>query len=207
MQQAIALVDRFVDDGIIVSTVTRRRAVQAYPATRQGTIGDVKLVVLVNAASASAAEIVAGSLQALGRAVIVGDRTFGKGSVQHLIHLTESGGAVKLTTAYYRLPDGRTIHRTRQNAHTDSWGVIPDVEIPLSDEERGVIRASRRRLDQAFVGLDTASERGPESMQADSGVPPGSPEIQRDRQLRKALELLRRPGSFGPLDNGSSPGT
>jgi carboxyl-terminal processing protease len=206
LRQAIALVDRFVDDGVIVSTVTRRRAVQAYPATRQGTITDVKLVVLVNAASASAAEIVAGSLQALGRAVAVGERTFGKGSVQHLIHLTESGGAVKLTTAYYRLPDGRTIHRTRENAYTDSWGVIPNIEIVLSTEEHRAIRESRRMLDHAFVRLDAALQHQTNDTRTGGSAAHESPEIQRDRQLRKALELLRRPGSPQTFEREQPPG-
>ncbi len=195
MQQAVAMVDRFVDDGVILSTVTRRKAVQTYMATDDGTLKDVKLVVLVNEASASSAEIVAGSLQALGRAEIIGERSFGKGSVQHLIHLTESKGAVKLTTAHYRLPDGRIIHRTRKNAHTDSWGVIPDIEISLSDDERRAIRETRRILDLAFAD----SAPGSQCQQDDTSAheqPASQPqeplEVQRDRQLLEALENLRK---------------
>jgi len=200
MQQAVAMVDRFVDAGVILSTVTRRKAVQEYRATQQGTIGDVKLAVLINSASASAAEIVAGSLQAYDRALIVGDRSFGKGSVQHLIYLTESKGAVKLTTAYYRLPDGRIIHRTKKNAHTDSWGVIPDIEVTLGDDEVRAIQESRRALDYAFA--ETAST--PDSPESDStSHQPGQSstlEIHRDRQLREALSQLRRQISDRPTD-------
>lgn len=195
MQQAVAVVDRFVADGIILSTVTRRKAVQTYYATEDATLKDVKLVVLVNAASASAAEIVAGSLQALGRAVIIGERSFGKGSVQHLIHLTESKGAVKLTTAHYRLPDGRIIHRTRKNAHTDSWGVIPDIEISLSDDERREIREKRRILDHAFADSAPGSQYGQDETSAHTQTDPQKQEpleVQRDRQLLEALENLRR---------------
>ncbi len=189
MHQAVAMVDRFADGGIILSTVTRRKAVRQYLATQRMTLTDVKLAVLVNAASASAAEIVAGSLQACDRALIVGERSFGKGSVQHLIYLTESKGAVKLTTAYYRLPDGRIIHRTKKNAQTDSWGVIPDINFALSDEEKHAIQESRRALDSAFTesasvsnGSDTSCQRPGES---------GVSELLRDRQLLEALSRLR----------------
>ncbi len=127
MHEAIRLVDRFVATGPILATVTRRKVVQQYNATAPGTYRKVKLAVLVNGGSASSSEIVAGSLQARGRAVIIGERTFGKGSVQHLITLSDGESAVKLTVAYYRLPNGRFIHRTPTNERTSEWGVIPDV--------------------------------------------------------------------------------
>ncbi|RME39717.1 MAG: hypothetical protein D6788_04850 [Planctomycetota bacterium] len=147
MPQAVGTVDRFVDRGVIVSTVNRREAVRQYLASAAGTNRNVKLVVLVNGESASASEIVSGSLQDHGRAIVMGERTFGKGSVQNLIRLKESAGAIKLTTAYYRLPKGRIVHRTRQNAATDEWGVIPDVKVALTREEKAAVRAARRRLD------------------------------------------------------------
>jgi carboxyl-terminal processing protease len=189
MHQAIAMVDRFVNGGVILSTVTRRQAIREYLATQRGTINDLELGVLINAASASAAEIVAGSLQACGRARIVGERSFGKGSVQHLIHLTESKGAVKLTTSYYRLPDGRIIHRTKKNAHTDSWGVIPDIEITLTDGERHAIRESRRAMDDAFPEAASGSDvDGIPDRQPGDG---GPSQIIHDRQLLAALSHLR----------------
>jgi carboxyl-terminal processing protease len=211
MHQGIAMVDRFVEDGVILSTVTRHKAVQEYLATRLGTVKDVRVAVLVNGASASAAEIVAGALQARGRAVVVGERSFGKGSVQHLIRLTEHKAAVKLTVAYYRLPDGRIIHRTAKNTNTDSWGVIPDVEIVLSDEETHAIQQSRRQLDLAFVESTRPSDAGDPSRNCNGAVRTTSrdrkgavtktrdrphqakpPEIFRDRQLLEALRLLQQ---------------
>ncbi len=176
MQQAVAMVDRFVDNGIILSTVTRHRAVDEYVAQREGTIDNLKLVVLINSNSASAAEIVAGSLQARGRAAVVGERSFGKGSVQHLIHLVGHKAAVKLTVAYYRLPGGRIIHRTDKNAHTDSWGVTPDVGVALDENEVAAIQESRRKVDASPVEVT-----GP--------TPPQ--ELVRDRQLEEALVLTR----------------
>src|SRR5262249_54517624 len=86
-------------------------------------LGDFPLVVLINERTASAAEIVAGALQDRGRAVLVGTRTVGKGSVQSLIKLKEGTGAIKLTTAFYTLPGGRNIDRIEGNAW---WGVDPD---------------------------------------------------------------------------------
>ena len=176
MQQAVAMVDRFVDGGLILSTVTRRRAVDEYMAVREGTIDNLKLVVLINGNSASAAEIVAGSLQARGRAVVVGERSFGKGSVQHLIHLVGHKAAIKLTVAYYRLPDGRIIHRTDKNVLTDLWGVTPDVKVTLSEDEIQAIQELRRRVDVS---------------PAVNAVSSPTPELVRDRQLEEALAIAR----------------
>ncbi|MEK6674771.1 MAG: S41 family peptidase [Planctomycetota bacterium] len=146
MQQAVEMVDRFLRDGAIVSTVTRRKAVHEYHATDSESDVDFPVVILINEASASSSEIVAGALQDHGRAVIVGERSFGKGSVQHLIPLNGQKAAVKLTVAYYRLPSGRIIHRQLRGAG-DSWGVKPDVEVRLTNEERKAVLDARRILD------------------------------------------------------------
>jgi carboxyl-terminal processing protease len=151
MHQAVAMVDRFVNSGLIVATVTRRRAVREYRATARGTVTDVELAVLINGGSASASEIVAGSLQAHDRAVVVGERSFGKGSVQQLIYLKEHKAAIKLTTAYYRLPDGRIIHRTPKNVDTDAWGVKPDIHVSLVNEEM----SAARQTEGGLPGLDS----------------------------------------------------
>ncbi len=191
MPQAVGISDHFLEDGVIVATVTRRHAVHEYPATLGGKGTDLHLVVLINEASASAAEIVAGSLQARGRAIIVGERSFGKGSVQNLLPLTEHKAAVKLTTAYYRLPDGRIIHRAAHNAHTDSWGIKPDVEVPLADDEVQAIQNSRQEVD-LFLSDDVA----PGSLYNDASATDvgGSPTVEliRDRQLIEALTRLAR---------------
>ncbi len=199
MRQAVDLTDRFVDHGAILSTVTRRRAVQEFRATRPGTLKSVALAVLINDASASSSEIVAGSLQALGRAIVVGKRSFGKGSVQHLIPLAEHGAAIKLTTAYYRLPDGRIIHRTPKNAHTDAWGIIPDVVIELSEEEKKTVLAYRRALDggSTEATLPPVHEAG--DVKAQCGI--GGRSLIPDRQLLEALTQLRR-----RLAQGDDPG-
>ncbi len=212
MHQAVAMVDRSVREGVILSTVTRRRAVEEYRATSHGTIDDVKLAVLINGSSGSSSEIVAGALQALDRAIVVGERSFGKGSVQNLIHLSDQKGAIKLTVAYYRLPDGRIIHRTAKNAGSDLWGVIPDLQVELSDEEVRAIRESRRALHLAFVEppapLGSDDRRRPTDQLGSATQLPGveqfvveseTREIVRDRQLNSALKLLRKQLDEGDL--------
>ena len=190
MDQAIDMADRFIADGLILSTVTRRRAVEEYRAKAEGTIIDLPVVLLINAHSASSAEIVAGALQARKRAIAVGERSFGKGSVQHLIHLTGHEAAIKLTVAHYRLPDGRIIHRTDQNVHSGSWGVKPDMEVHLSNEENEEIQRRRRILD--FEADPPLDQHGAESAAAPADPRPWPVEIVRDRQLAAAVELLSR---------------
>ncbi|MCG3132608.1 MAG: putative CtpA-like serine protease [Phycisphaerae bacterium] len=126
MEQALEVLDRFVASGLLLSTVNRRGVVERFEASGGARWAELPLMVLIDRHSASASEIVAGALQSRGRAKVVGERSFGKGSVQHVIPLREGQGAVKLTVAYYRLPSGRILHRTRANEKSDTWGVIPD---------------------------------------------------------------------------------
>lgn len=120
LDQAVELTDLFVSEGVIVSQKGRNKADDiTYSATKSSTITDLPLVVLVNEGSASASEIVSGALQDLKRGVIVGEKTFGKGSVQVVMPITETEG-IKLTVARYYLPSGRTIQAV---------GVAPDIEV------------------------------------------------------------------------------
>ncbi len=120
LDQAVELTDLFVSEGVIVSQKGRNKADDiSYSATKSATITDLPLVVLVNEGSASASEIVSGAIQDLKRGVIVGEKTFGKGSVQVVMPISESE-AVKLTVARYYLPSGRTIQAV---------GVTPDIEV------------------------------------------------------------------------------
>lgn len=120
LDQAVELTDLFVNEGVIVSQKGRNKADDvSYSATKSATITNLPLVVLVNEGSASASEIVSGAIQDLGRGVVVGEKTFGKGSVQVVMPITDSE-AVKLTVARYYLPSGRTIQAV---------GVTPDIEV------------------------------------------------------------------------------
>lgn len=185
MDVAIEMVDRFLDEGLILSTVTRRRVVHEYRAHPGGRQWDGSLVVLVNGGSASSSEIVAGSLQDHRRALLIGERTFGKGSVQHLMFLSEHEAAIKLTVAYYRLPSGRIIHRTTRNQMRENWGVRPDVEVVLSTDEVQAVQASRRSLDRTANGSE---DELPSTLRGDACF---GKEVLRDRQLEEAIRQLR----------------
>ncbi len=124
LDQAVELTDLFVDEGVIVSQKGRNKSDDlSYSATKKGTVCKLPLVVLVNEGSASASEIVSGALQDLKRGVIVGTTTFGKGSVQVVMPITDIE-AIKLTIARYYLPSGRTIQAV---------GVVPDVEVDADE--------------------------------------------------------------------------
>jgi carboxyl-terminal processing protease len=131
LDQAIKVVNMFVKEGVIVSTKGRNRPENIVRATGEGTLPYFPMIVLVNQHSASAAEIVSGSLKDNKRALIIGERTYGKGSVQELIPLDDNGGELKLTVAYYYLPSGRLVHRKKD---ATDWGVEPQVVVPMDEE-------------------------------------------------------------------------
>lgn len=132
LDQAIKVVNMFVPKGAtIVSTKGRNRPENIVKATGEGLLPYFPMVVMVNQHSASAAEIVSGSLKDNTRATIVGERSYGKGSVQELIPLDDNGGELKLTVAYYYLPSGRLVHRKKD---ATDWGVEPQIIVPLDDK-------------------------------------------------------------------------
>src|SRR5207244_11316525 len=115
-------------EGTIVTTRGRNRPEHAEVATPGPTLPDFPLIILVNDHSASASEIVAGSLMDNHRALVIGQRTYGKGSVQELIPLDGKAGESKLTVAYYYLPSGRLVHKKKD---AKDWGVEPQIIIPM----------------------------------------------------------------------------
>ena len=120
LNQAVGLVDIFVDNGIIVSQKGRdKRTDEIFKASKENTLTKVPLVILINQGSASASEIVTGALQDHKRAIVVGTKSFGKGSVQVILPISNKEG-IKLTIAKYYLPSGRTIQAV---------GITPDIEV------------------------------------------------------------------------------
>lgn len=185
LRAAIEVSSLFLPEGQrIVSTRGRNQREEVYrarPHPRLPPILDIPLAVLVNRWSASASEIVAAALQDHLRAVIVGERSFGKGSVQNVIPL-EEGGALKLTTASYWRPSGKNIHRFPDSKEEDEWGVQPNkgFEVKLSDEERRQYYKWRRERDIVRrSGAPPAKNTAP-------GAAPF-----RDRVLERAVEYLR----------------
>jgi C-terminal peptidase prc len=147
LDTARKVVNKFIDHGVIVSTHADRPTVNpptvmtADPQDLQTTL---PLVILVNQYSASASEIVSGALKDQHRALIVGQRTYGKGSVQMLLPLDTRKAYLKLTTSHYYLPSGRCIHR-EDNSKT--WGVDPDVSIAMTPTQMSDENLTRLHLD------------------------------------------------------------
>jgi carboxyl-terminal processing protease len=137
LTSAIEVSDLFLADGRIVSTQGRNTPERTWDAVKEGTFEGFPMVILVNKYSASASEIVSACLQDHQRAVVIGERTWGKGSVQNVIELEGGKSALKLTTASYRRPNGHNIHRFPESKESDEWGVVPNdgMEVKLSNSE------------------------------------------------------------------------
>ena len=142
------------------------------------------MAILINHLSASASEIVSAALQDHKRAVVIGERSYGKGSVQNIIKVEGNTSALKLTTASYWRPSGKNIHRFPDSKETDEWGVMPDEGflVKMDDDERYDYLVYRR-------DRDIVRDKG--------GALPDKPKTGKerkpfvDRTLNKALEYLR----------------
>lgn len=122
---AIEVCDLFVSEGTIVSVKGRVSEEREWKATRRGTYEGFPMAVLVNRYSASASEITSACLQDHDRGVIIGERTWGKGSVQSVMKMEDGDSALKITTAAYHRPSGKNIHRLPDSTDDDVWGVMP----------------------------------------------------------------------------------
>jgi carboxyl-terminal processing protease len=151
---AVEISDYFLNEGTIVSTKDSRGGNEKKYVAKPGNgflepAVDYPIAVLVDRYSASASEIVASALKDQYRAVVVGERSFGKGSVQDLKSLEEGRSAIKLTMATYFGPSGRNIHRFPDAPESAEWGVTPSpgLEVKLTDDERRAWLAGRRYRD------------------------------------------------------------
>jgi carboxyl-terminal processing protease len=142
LDQAVRVSDLFLDKGLILLERSNDGQEREFSSTRKGLAQDIRLVVLVNGGSASASEIVAGAIQDRERAVLIGETTFGKGSVQ-LPHTLSDGSELRVTIARWFTPNDRAIH---------GEGLAPDIEVPLTPED-------------AEAGLDPQLERAIEYLQ------------------------------------------
>jgi len=188
LDAAVGTCNLFIGEGTIVTIRGREGEVRrTYEADGQPLLpSDVPVAVLVNHYSASASEIVAACLQDHGRAKIVGQRTWGKGTVQNVIPLEAGRAALKLTTASYWRPSGKNIHRLKDAPEEAEWGVAPDpeLEVKLTEEEADAIRQARRRKD---IGADSGNASAKPEDTQNPATPPAE-----DLQLRKAVEYVQQ---------------
>jgi carboxyl-terminal processing protease len=193
LSAAVEVADLFLTDGLIVSTRGRNEKEKPYEARPDGTLltpaEKFPVAVLINKYSASASEIVAAALQDHQRAVVVGERTYGKGSVQNIIPMENGASALKLTTASYWRPSGKNIHRFPDSKEADDWGVkpTPGFEVPMKDEERleYMLYRTERDIVHGKAGIQPPRRVRPEKDKDKEKKP------FEDRVLQKALEHLR----------------
>jgi carboxyl-terminal processing protease len=182
LDEAVEVCGKFLPRGQLIVTTEGRDPDQNAVRRADGhgdELNGMPVVVLVNLGSASAAEIVTGCLQDLHRAIILGGKTFGKGSVQSIFPLTD-GSALKLTTAKYYTPSHKVIHQ---------HGITPDIEVPMSEEQEAALLLKR-----APGGMESLNETNRLSL---AGV--------RDIQLDRAQDLLRGILLYDALNDGASP--
>lgn len=178
LQASVDVVDTFVDSGRVVYTRGRlREAATEYFANAATAAPDLPVVVLINGGSASAAEIVAGALQDHGRAVVMGTRSFGKGSVQSVLPL-DGDRAIKLTTSLYYTPNGRSIQ---------AQGIAPDIIV----EEAFITRRSRNVAQFAEADLPGSLENRDGAAENAAPLVSAAEVLITDYPLNEALNLLK----------------
>ena len=194
LTQAVRIADLFLDSGLIVYTEGRIESQkQKYFAQKDGSWMDFPIVVLVNGGSASASEIVAGALQDHKRAVVLGTKTFGKGSVQTILPLDDNS-ALRLTTARYFTPSGRSIQAT---------GIVPDIVVDATQPQDGKPEEKKRPTlrEENLPGHLPSPQSAPGQPQdqsdkdkenlVPSSAPTGDESIDNDAQLKRSLDLLK----------------
>jgi carboxyl-terminal processing protease len=190
LSAAVEISDMFIPEGRIVSTEGRNSPKRVWDAHREDTYSDFPMAVLVNRYSASASEIVSACLQDHDRAIVIGHRTWGKGSVQNVIELEGGKSALKLTTAGYLRPNGKNIHRFPDAKEEDEWGVSPNdgFEVKLNGLEMAQLLEYRRMRD--IVAFHEKSVALPENAESAEDKPaddkPAEPESTDDKPADKS---------------------
>ncbi|QGY41169.1 PDZ domain-containing protein [Pseudodesulfovibrio cashew] len=184
--QAVSVADTFIKDGTIVYIQGKaKHSRKDFYASKNADEVSVPMVTLINAGSASASEIVAGALQDHKRGLILGERSFGKGSVQTIIPMSDGSG-IKLTTALYYTPNGRSIQ---------AKGIEPDIRIPFvaptKDEDEAMRERFTVREKDLTHHLENGSKGTDRKKDTDEDAQKAKDRLERDNQLRMALELVK----------------
>jgi C-terminal peptidase prc len=181
LDSAVRITDLFIDDGMIVTIKPRVGTETSYVGTSRGSYTTFPMVCLVNGFSASGSEIVAAALQDHDRAIIMGTRSYGKGSVQTIIPFPETGGKLKITTATFWRPNGRNLNKaSTKGKDEDEWGVSPDKGYEVKLPTKELYDLQEYLKDSEIIARPGQSlENEPERLNF------------RDRQLERALQFLR----------------
>jgi C-terminal peptidase prc len=179
LTSAIEISDLFIETGVIVTVKPRNGRDSTYTGKSDDSYTDFPVVCLVNGLSASASEIVSACLQDHHRAVIAGERSYGKGSVQHLYSFPPTGGKLKMTTATFWRPSGKNLNKaSTKGADDEDWGVRPDPGF-----EKVLTRADQFKLQDHLYSLELIRR---------SGAPADKEAAFKDEQLDLALQHLRK---------------
>lgn len=196
LRSATDVCDLFIDSGTIVSIRGRERSDwRDYYASAKETVFQKPMVVIIDGYSASASEITAGCLQDHDRAIIVGERSWGKGTVQNVLPFEGGQSALKLTIATYWRPSGKNIHRHVDATEDDAWGVIPNegYEVTTTDDILGKIIKLRQKRDKVLEDdVDSAAKSElkesevAESTADETGEPESNPDTD-EEAVREGL--------------------
>ena len=182
LTQAVRTSDLFLESGMIVYTEGRlEHQRQKYFAHKEGSWTDFPMVILVNGGSASASEIVAGAMQDHKRAIVLGTKTFGKGSVQTILPLDDNS-ALRLTTARYFTPKGRSIQAT---------GIVPDIVLENVPSQQAKAETRRPVLREENLPGHLSNRPDREEDKEESDKKKKEDDLKNDTQLKRALELLK----------------
>jgi carboxyl-terminal processing protease len=212
LSAAVEISDMFLDKGEIVSTKGRNTQPRSFSAQKDDLYEDVPMVVLINQNSASASEIVSAALQDHKRAAIVGQRSYGKGSVQNILDLEDGNSVLKLTVASYYRPSGENIHKFKNSRNSDKWGVSPDkgLEVKLTTREfmnwylarrtRDLEASAKgqRKLSASHTEADKAAEKekAKEAPKDDKTKAKAEPKKESEKSKARAKAAHRTAGPF-----------
>jgi carboxyl-terminal processing protease len=178
LDAAVQICDMFIDDGLIVTIRPRVGKEAKFHGQTEGSYLDFPIAVLVNGGSASASEILSACLQDHKRAIVVGERSFGKGSVQNIVDFEPTGAKIKLTTATFWRPNGKNLNRSStKGTEEEEWGVTPDKGFLVKLD-----RKERDDLEEHFRNVEIIPRRD---------LPSKETKVFKDKQLDTAIDYLR----------------